>query len=90
MDQNVNAVWEIHTRNVPTNFKRLLEKHDWVTEVKELAANTFHIEANSASEAEKQLAKAIGATDAQLISIEPVDSDLEHAFLKLTQSGGNS
>ena len=90
LDQNVNAVWEIHTRNVPTNFKRLLEKHDWVTEVKELAANTFHIEANSASEAEKQLAKAIGATDAQLISIEPVDSDLEHAFLKLTQSGGNS
>ena len=86
LDKNVNPVWELRTRNSPKNLKSLLEKHNWVAAVNELSPTTFQIEAKSTSEAEKQMAKAIGATDAQVISIEPVDSDLEHAFLKLTQS----
>lgn len=90
LEQNVNPVWEIRTRNSPKGFKSILEQQNWVADVKELTPTTFQVEANSTTEAERQLVKAVGATDAQVISIQPVDSDLEHAFLKLTQSEGRS
>ena len=85
LQENTVPVWNITVRDVVENVKEALAKTAWVTSVQELAGNTLQIAGTSIDEIERQLVPVLASVNARVISILPLDSDLEHAFLNLTK-----
>jgi ABC-2 type transport system ATP-binding protein len=84
LQENTEPVCNITLRTDLDKISVALAKSNWVTGVKQLTKNKLQVTSTSADEMERQLIHTLAAVNAQVVSIEPVDSDLEHAFLHLT------
>lgn len=87
LDENTKPIWNITLKGGMKKAQAALAKHSWIAEVREIASDKLQITGTSVGEVETQLVKALAAADARVVSIEPLDSDLEHAFLTLTGAG---
>lgn len=86
LTQNLSPEWEITIRNPDKTFSKSLQQHAWITKVTAESATSYKITVRSTEEAETKLVQALADTNVRLISMTPVDNDLEHAFLSLTDS----
>ena len=84
LHENTQPVWNITLQSGVNNVKEALTKAAWVTNVQELTKNKLQITGTSIDEIEQQLVQVLAGVNARVVSIEPLDSDLEHAFLNLT------
>jgi ABC-2 type transport system ATP-binding protein len=84
LQENTEPVWNITLRSGVDTVSATLKKKPWVTDVTRLAKNQLQVTAASTDELEQQLVHVLADANARVVSIEPIDSDLEHAFLHLT------
>jgi ABC-2 type transport system ATP-binding protein len=85
--------WEIRVRGSAADLARRLRAADWVASVQVDpggADETLRIECVSAEAGETGLPAALAASGARMLSVNPVDADLEAAFLALTGGNGPS
>ena len=97
IDEFLKPAWEIRVRGGADRLCELLRRRSWVTSVTAHDDGTVRIEAADTASGERELPKAIAEAGVALISLAPVDADLEAAFLALTggarrtgATGGNS
>ncbi|MFJ8349976.1 ABC transporter ATP-binding protein [Streptomyces sp. NPDC094153] len=85
IDRFLQPAWEVRLRGGgERRLTELLRQQDWVTSVAVNSDGSVRVEAASTEVGERRLPKAIAEADAALISLHPVDADLEAAFLALT------
>ncbi|MFJ2732341.1 MULTISPECIES: ABC transporter ATP-binding protein [unclassified Streptomyces] len=85
IDRFLQPAWEVRLRGGgEQRLAELLRQQDWVTSVTVNSDGSVRVEAASTAVGERRLPKAIAEADAALISLHPVDADLEAAFLALT------
>ena len=86
LQENTEPIWNVTLRSGSEKVKAALARSKWVTNVQQLTKTKLQITGRSIDEIEQQLIHVLAAAKAPVISVEPVDSDLEHAFLHLTGS----
>ncbi|GED86270.1 ABC transporter ATP-binding protein [Streptomyces sp. 6-11-2] len=85
IDRFLRPAWELRLRaGGEQRLAELLRRQEWVTSVAVNSDGSVRVEASSTAVGERRLPQAIAAADAALISLQPVDADLEAAFLALT------
>ncbi|MFJ5896493.1 ABC transporter ATP-binding protein [Streptomyces sp. NPDC093064] len=85
IDRFLQPAWEVRLRaGGEQRLAELLRQQEWVTSVVVDSDGSVRVEASSTEVGERRLPQAIAAADAALISLHPVDADLEAAFLALT------
>ncbi|WP_281156696.1 ABC transporter ATP-binding protein [Streptomyces sp. HYC2] len=85
IDRFLRPAWELRLRaGGEQRLAELLRRQEWVTSVAVNSDGSVRVEASSTAVGERRLPQAIAAADAALISLLPVDADLEAAFLALT------
>lgn len=84
LQENTEPIWNVTLRSGFDKVEAALAKSKWVTDVKQLTKTKLQITGSSIDEIEQQLVQVLAAASARVVSVEPVDSDLEHAFLHLT------
>ena len=84
LQENTEPVWTVTLRSGVNEVKAALAKSTWVTGVKQLTKNKLQVTSASIDKMEQQLVGVLANAKARVVSIEPVASDLEHAFLNLT------
>jgi ABC-2 type transport system ATP-binding protein len=86
IDRRLRPAWELRLRAETVGpLAVLLRRQEWVTAVRTSGDGSVRVEAASTAVGERELPKAIAASGAALISLHPVDADLESAFLALTR-----
>jgi ABC-2 type transport system ATP-binding protein len=86
VDRFVQPVWEIRVRGDADAVAAFLRTRSWVSDVT-VGTGTIRVTAESAERGERELAAALAEAGARLISLNPLDADLESAFLALTGTG---
>lgn len=92
IDSYLRPAWNVRVRGgSPAALAERLRAVSWVTEVKLRADESLQVEAISAEAGEHELPHAVVDAGMGLVSLNPVDADLEAAFLALTQgtAGGS-
>ncbi|WP_445526801.1 ABC transporter ATP-binding protein [Streptomyces cyslabdanicus] len=85
IDRFLRPAWEVRLRaGGEQPLAELLRRQEWVTSVAVGSDGSVRVEASSTEVGELRLPQAIAAAGAALISLHPVDADLEAAFLALT------
>ncbi|MGW5127530.1 ABC transporter ATP-binding protein [Streptomyces sp. NPDC004069] len=85
IDRFLRPAWEVRLRaGGEQPLAELLRRQEWVTSVAVGSDGSVRVEASSTEVGELRLPQAIAAAGAALISLRPVDADLEAAFLALT------
>lgn len=85
LDKNIKPIWNIRLRNNPDNLVKLLLKQEWVVSAKQVGVNKVEFASDLLSKAELNIAAVLAAAKVEVVSLEPLQSDLEHAFLELTK-----
>jgi ABC-2 type transport system ATP-binding protein len=86
LQKNTQPIWNVTLRGGTEKVRAALSKSEWVTHTKELSKTKLQVVGTSIDAVERQLIHVLAAANAQVISVEPVDNDLEHAFLRLTNA----
>ncbi|MEV6033970.1 ABC transporter ATP-binding protein [Nonomuraea sp. NPDC052116] len=84
VDRFVRPLWEIRVRGDADALAAQLRSQPWVTDAT-AGAGSVKLTATSTEAAERELAAALAAAQVRLISLTPLDADLESAFLTLTK-----
>jgi ABC-2 type transport system ATP-binding protein len=77
--------YAVRLRSAPAAVLSALQAEDWVTAVDLTAPDLVHVAVRSADEAETHLPSVLAAAGARLVSLTPVQPDLESVFLELTR-----
>ncbi len=85
LNENTNPIWNITLNDSIEQFMEKLNQAHWVIKAEALSQNKVQITGTSSDEVEINLIHLLSNLNLHIISIEPIDSDLEHAFLNLTQ-----
>lgn len=86
LEENTKPIWNVTLRSGMENVKSILAKHAWVVDLKNVTKEKLQVTGRSIEEIETQLIQVLASANAQVVAIEPVEGDLEHAFLSLTQA----
>lgn len=87
IDRHLRPAWELRVREETEQpLVELLRRQEWVTSVQVKGNGCVRVEAESTDVGERELPGAIAAAGAALISLRPLDADLEAAFLALTHA----
>lgn len=84
LQENTEPIWNVTLRDGLNKVSAALAKCKWVTDVKRLTKTKLQVTGSSIDEIEQQLVYVLASSRAHVVSLEPVDSNLEHAFLHLT------
>jgi ABC-2 type transport system ATP-binding protein len=84
IDSYLRPAWNVRVRGLPDRFAAQLRDLSWVSAVRPQADGSLVVEAADTETAERELPAAVAAAGLGLISLNPVDADLEAAFLALT------
>jgi ABC-2 type transport system ATP-binding protein len=84
IDAYLKPAWELRVRGPIDELAAQLRQLDWVTSVRTGSDETLRVEAVSTEAGENGLPTAVAAIGLRLVSLIPVDADLETAFLALT------
>ena len=90
IDTYLTPSWLVRIAGDPAPVTAAAARQTWATSVQQLAADTLRIEATSIEAGEQGIPAVIAACGARLVSFEPVDADLESAFLALTGAGSEA
>ncbi len=84
LEENTKPIWNITLRGNTEKVKAALARSHWVIGVQALTRDKLQVAGSSIEEIERELVHVLAGANARVVSIEPLDSDLEHAFLTLT------
>ncbi|MFD0635707.1 ATP-binding cassette domain-containing protein [Catenulispora yoronensis] len=84
IDAYARPVWEVRVRGAAGPLAERLRTLPWVVGADAGQDGRLVVEARSAEAGELGLARELGSAGARLVSLNPVDADLETAFLTLT------
>jgi ABC-2 type transport system ATP-binding protein len=89
INSQLQPAWEVRVRGSAAELAGLLGQTDWVASVQSISEGVLRVEGVSTGAVEEGLQGILAAAGVRLVSVMPVDADLETAFLALT-SGGSS
>jgi len=84
IDSHLRPTWNVQVRSGATMLAGRLRELPWVVAVEVAADGHLEVEARSAEAGEFELPREIVAAGVGLVSLHPLDADLETAFLALT------
>jgi len=87
LDAHLRPAWRLRVRGDAGPLATALRAAGWVTAVREEPGGALRVETVDLAAGETRLAATVAATGARLVALEPVDADLESAFLALTGGG---
>lgn len=90
IDSYLQPAWELRVRGSAAEVAELttrLRQSDWVTSVQVDLEGVVRVEAVTTEAGEAGLPGVLAASGVRLVSVNPVDADLETAFLALTGDG---
>jgi ABC-2 type transport system ATP-binding protein len=85
IDAHRRPIWEVRLRGSTAALATALRRTEWVTAVEPGPRDSLRVEGVSRAAGEAGLPEALAAANVGLVSVNPVDADLETAFLGLTQ-----
>ncbi len=79
------AAYSIRLRPPAAPAAAALEAEEWVTAVERPGEDRLRVTVSSLDAAEAGLARVLAESGARVVAITPVEADLEHVFLELTE-----
>jgi len=89
ISSHLQPAWEVRVRGSAAELAGLLRQADWVASVQPVSEGVLRVEGTSTGAVEEGLPGILAAAGVRLVSVVPVDADLETAFLALTGGGGS-